>query len=736
MSQKGKIISIIIICVSIVLIAGSSYYWWQSRQIEVLIVTNQINGETEEIKVPQIAMASNFATYKEVPVEIDPQVKNYNVALDFHNVVNFSKFDFNENAKDMLIKNLFVVRPGFNEEFFTIYEANRYDLIPNFITTDSVLHNYHLLFDYLLKKIEKEKLYAALVQLTDAMLLEAENQYEEFQDTDWENATKRNIAFFSVAKNILTPESKINSLVKEEVEKELELIENQAGIRVSNIINIGQSTRAIDAYREDYSQYIPRGHYTKTEELKKYFKAMMWYGRMNFRLKMPDETKSAILMTKALRDKGDAFKDWEIIFEPVNFFVGKTDDLTYYDYDLVYDQIYSKDEILDDENFDQFVAVVKKLDKPAINSMPIFEEEIMSLDSAPSTTLGTSRDRPDREEEIFGWRFMGQRYTIDAETFQHLIDREVKDRFLPKALDIAAVFGSELAENELQDQGEFEYENYEENMSKMQDYVNSLEKDVWQQNLYWAWLYGIKDLLEPVDQGYPSFMTNQAWQYKDLQTFISSWTELKHDTILYAKQVYAEMGGGPTDEDDDRGYVEPRPYVYARIASLLKMTSEGLQVRNLINKEDIELVEDFEDLVLELKNISEKELNGDKLTDKEYDVIRYYGGELEHLWLKVYEDEGVLGRSQLHDFPAALIADVATDPNGEVLEEATGWIDSIYVIFPLDGELRIGKGGVFSHYEFIQPLSGRLTDEEWQEILQFEQEPKRADWHENFLAEF
>jgi len=70
-------------------------------------------------------------------------------------------------------------------------------------------------------------------------------------------------------------------------------------------------------------------------------------------------------------------------------------------------------------------------------------------------------------------------------------------------------------------------------------------------------------------------MQNQAWARKDLNTLLGSWTELKHDTILYAKQVYAEMGGG-MEGVDDRGYVEPNPYLYARLAALVNLTREGL----------------------------------------------------------------------------------------------------------------------------------------------------------------
>ncbi|MBP5792523.1 MAG: DUF3160 domain-containing protein, partial [Spirochaetaceae bacterium] len=45
-------------------------------------------------------------------------------------------------------------------------------------------------------------------------------------------------------------------------------------------------------YTEDYSQYKPRGHYTKNERLKAYFRTMMWFGRINFCLADPDSLKA------------------------------------------------------------------------------------------------------------------------------------------------------------------------------------------------------------------------------------------------------------------------------------------------------------------------------------------------------------------------------------------------------------------------------------------------------------
>lgn len=34
----------------------------------------------------------------------------------------------------------------------------------------------------------------------------------------------------------------------------------------------------------DFSQMKPRGHYAKTEELKRYFRGMMWLGRIDMKI--------------------------------------------------------------------------------------------------------------------------------------------------------------------------------------------------------------------------------------------------------------------------------------------------------------------------------------------------------------------------------------------------------------------------------------------------------------------
>lgn len=724
MSKKKEKFCIWAVCLLLLFVAVAGCDG-ENKKVEQGKEVEQSQGEGEVFS--PVPLDLDFAAYTEVPVDFTPAVKPYEVEPGLRNVTNKDMFRLSPDAERMLAENGFVVVPGQNREFFMLYEMNSYEPVPSFITTDSMLHNYHLFFSHLLRVTEKEKLAPELKELTAAMLSVSERQYAALKGTAWENAAKRNLGFFAVAGRLLDPKMSVPEQVKSEVEEELALIASRSGIQDSPLMNMGQDLAELEALQEDYSQYTARGHYDTDELLQSYFKAMMWYGRMTFRLKSEDETKSAVLITLALAE-GDNGQKWDRIYQPTCFFVGKSDDLSFLQYQELLEEIYHEGAELEEiasggEKWGAFLEAAADLEPPFINSIPIFDEEI----------------QPDRQREILGFRFMGQRFTLDASIFQRLIYREVKEnnrgerRMLPRALDIPAAMGSEEAYAILEAEGETDYEGYPENMNKLRGYIAGLDKEYWAQNLYWGWLYTLESLLGEKGEGYPSFMRGKAWTRKNLTTYLSSWTELKHDTILYAKQVYAEMGGGAAGVDD-RGYVEPNPHLYARLAALVKMTREGLASRDLLEQRDRESLERLEQLALSLKTISEKELSDIPLTDEEYDLIRSYGGQLEHFWLEALRDTGVDHRSAIGDNPAALVADVATNPGGIVLEEATGHIFDIYAVVPVDGSLRIARGGVYSHYEFPWPMEDRLTDRKWHEMLDLEEAPPLAKWTEIFIA--
>jgi len=654
-----------------------------------------------------------------------------NLKLDSTTAINSEIFSLKGATKELLEKNGFVVEPSYHDEFFQIYEANRYESIPNFVTSDSILHNYHLMFDFLLKKIEKESLYANLQTLNKIMLTEATSQYNTLKtDPIWKDAAKKNLAYFTIANALLDPTSKtaIPSEIKSEVDKELALITKHEEIQISPVMNIGAAPNSpLDALKEDYTQYIPRGHYDKEEILRNYFKTMMWYGRISFRFKDEVETKSAILISLML-DKGNNAAAWNAINEPVKFFVGNSDDITY---TQVID-VLKTDKLSDiNSNLPAIYAALDKLDPPMINSMPIFDATI----------------QPDREKEIKGFRFMGQRFTLDAQIFQKLVYRDIKEneqgnkRMLPNGLDIPNAMGSEHAYKILKTTGVETYPDYATNITKLRDYVKTISTDQWTQNLYWGWLYTLKGYIEPRTDAYPEFMKTTAWAYKDLNSYLGSWSELKHDTILYAKQVYAEMGGGgESPENDDRGYVEPAIIVYTRLKALTEDTKKLLTKYKYADTATQDNLNKMVLIITNLESISKKELANETLTQADFDFIKTYGGQLEHFWIEANKDEEgykMLGsRTFLRQNPAAIIADVATDPNGTVLEVGTGDISNIYVLVKVEGKLKIAKGGVYNYYEFPWPMNDRLTDTKWRDMLMGEQAnvPQKPAWIYSFTT--
>ena len=200
----------------------------------------------------------------------------------------------------------------------------------------------------------------------------------------------------------------------------------------------------------------------------------------------------------------------------------------------------------------------------------------------------------------------------------------------------------------------------------------------------------------------------------------------------------------PPEPEPPKGYVEPVPLFYARLAALTAMTREGLQGRGLLNELDASSLDTLEELARSLQTMAEKELRGEPLTEDEYTTIRFYGGQLETLTMAAADSdmEDPYARRYMEEEPqAAVIADVATNPAPppQVLEEGVGRVNPIFVVVPIfddDGStyLQVAEGGVFSYYEFPWPIDDRLTDEKWRGMLDDGTAPPSPEWTSSFLV--
>ena len=742
--------------------------------------------EPPTLELKPIAISSvqsenqSFVKYYSLdPINTTLQVPQYELPLQTTAIYNYDKFstelELCEAAQRLLEKNGFVVISNpFNPHEADItepYDTLKEREIPVFITSDSLLHLYHIQFDETLRQIEEREFYELIWGLSTELLNDSIADYNS-SNGDLKEAARRNVAYFAVGLSLLQPKAdqvcqsqyewectdayfnkedlgrytfEVPDFVKSDVEKELELIKNHAGFSKSPIFN----------YKEDYSQYVPRGHYTRSEKLKNYFKAFMWYGRMSFLLKggCPDclvsaedaklQTMGACLIAAEFAKTPQLLDSWDRIYTVTAFYVGLSDDLGPYEYMDALDSVFNGafvPEELTDENIAELKSNLAEQRTPRIYGgtgdcviPPPFTSE--QADQCLANTKG--------------FRLMGQRFIPDSYMFSQLVgqytgvylgDREPRPftfvisgagrpiRGFPRGLDVMALLGSDRARELLNELDDSNYENYSTQYTKLETEFGSFNVTDWNQNLYWSWLFALKPLLKDYGAGYPTFMQTEAWQEKELTTALASWAELRHDTILYAKQSYTvkELGMPmPPEEKPVVGYVEPVPEFYNRLLALTRMTAAGLADMDVLDSSAKYRLEHLETILERLVKLSEKELANEELTDEDYEFIKNFGDELNAVITDVDEKAK----------KTTIIADVHTDGNTmQVLEEGVGYVDLVVVAYEVpDGRILVGAGPVMSYYEFKQPMADRLTDEKWREMLQSEL-PDRPEWYSSFWA--
>lgn len=667
-------------------------------------------------------VATEFGTYHPYPAEFTPAVSSFTVEPDFSNVENRSAAHGFSAIDSMLLRqNHFTVKRSRFTQMYDIYNNCTWDGMPIFVTTDAVLHVYHLLFDHLLTDIEMQKFVPELELLTAELIEATQSQYESLEDSDTREAARRNLAFLYVSQKLLKGDAiTVPDSVAELVNAELALIDTHDGFYYSPIFG-GFSAL-------DYSQFIPRGHYTKNDTLVAYFKAMMWQGCTIFTME-PElfgdlafrHTLQALLLIQmiyTLETGGQPLLElWEKIYEPTVFFVGKTDDPNIKDYKEIADTVYGTD----------FLT----LEPDSLANRALLETFMSAAQTLPEPKI------PNWIYGSFitykGFRLMGQRFIPDSYMFAHLIYPYVgtsdNQRWMPKGLDIMAILGSDRAYDLLDSLYEqTAYPNYAERINQFQTEFRALSPAEWAQNLYWNWLYCLMPLLYEKGDGYPHFMQTIAWLDKELMTTLASWAELRHDTILYAKQSMSPCGIAP---GPPKSYVEPNPHLYARLASLVRFTRTGLESRDLLLEGYQDKLNVFEDLLIFLRDIAIKELENTPLTVSDYENIYCFGRLMQYLSSDA-DDPFELWQTKTDEM--AIVADVHTDSNTEMcLEEGIGYPLEIYVIVNEGGSIRLTRGAIFSYYEFEQPISERLTDEAWRELLAGDNPPDLPQWVNSFM---
>ena len=667
------------------------------------------------------------------------------------------KLKLTEDELNLLQANHFVVterlsKRCFGEAFHHIYGMD----LPVFVSTDAILQAVHESYDMILMSIEIGTLEPQLIQLLSSLY----------------NTIPQLIAKYGNDANLQTTLADIDLYVTIAYSLETDNLQTPR-IASADDINLlwdaifSESMIAMPLFSEhqrnlDFSQFKPRGHYTDTfwddnqgqeRSLANYFRAMMWLGRIDFLLTTPPSfgeeswkklelRRMAIdaCMLNELLDLANARNLLDRNNEIIDALVGESDNLTPLELATVCDSLEINDptELLDDSTYEEFFNAISH----SVNAEQRILSNFFLMDPFSS--------QPDTLPVSF--KLMGQRFILDSYIFSQLVyDRIIFQdnkiwRPMPDPLDAMFVLGNDDALYLLND--ELATFKYGSQLAALRYLADSYDDEFWGNSTYNLWLNSIRALNPKLASGYqPFFMRTAAWHQEKLNTQLASWTQLRHDNLLYAKQSYT----GGTMCSYPHSFVEPNIDFFSQMENFARQ-NKNIFDQILTNDDTLTRAvkyyfDSFHVTMSKLKEIVRKEISRETFTSEEIDFLK-----------KMLFIEGESGAPPFSGWYAELffnpekgskidylIADVHTQPTdqvgnivGRVLHVGVGKVNlGVFLADSPSNDFRptCFVGPVMSYYEKFTGDFQRLTDEEWAAMVEQNQLPARPDWVNLYLAD-
>ena len=682
--------------------------------------------------LPRFPEASTQPFAPAVPLAWEPTSRGAGVALPI---------SLDEIANQAVLAGLSISqRASLQNNGFAIVHSNEAQFIdvrqrvslrygqPYYLTSDAAFHAFYLTFDKLGAAVEREELFPRMRQVTQAVLDEVISYLPLTQGTDLEADTRLAAAYLGVALRLFDPQAPLPAD-----------LEGAVTAQVNQVLAGGGSAASVllPGFQDDFRAYQPTGRYAADPQLQAYYRGMTWFGRAYFPLGDPNRgmrpSRVPLIITLALRranlSQGLAVQEWALVDEVLGFLVGPSDDSGPRQYAALMERVYGGGVTIvglkDEGNWQVFLALGQELPLPYINTT--FVEKLGAL--------------PNER----GWRFMGQRFTLDAYVLQNLVYDRVgspeNPRLLPSGLDVMAALGAPAAMPILERNQTARFSNYPKQMSRLQNAVQEQSQAQWISSANGIWLYTLLPQVAAKGQAYSPYMQTPQWAYKELNSALGGWVEMKHSAAQFAMKPAAAAGGSQPASGPAPGIVEPLPDVFYRLAYLSSVIAEGLEQRGLRGSESDDpftltaLLDGMRTLATQLQelgDLADKELVGLPLDQEDYALVQAALGPVETL-VQHNRIVAASGGTAPQEMPPMPVITSIAGAGDQTLQAGVGLVDRIYVVVSLEGKTQVAQGGVFSYYEFSQPLAEPLDDGRWQQVILASPEFPLPDWSASYI---
>ena len=612
-----------------------------------------------------------------------------------------------------------LTRPGAGpvDLYYRVFERD----LPVFISADSILHAWHRSYDAILERTEERRLSNTLSRVLDAVHRGLDPSAPTSKDAR---------VYIGVARRLLDDVDGDDD-TRAEIDAVVAALETE---RPTTIDFLGRE-RDIDA-----SQFIVRGHYASSPRLQRYFRAMMWLGRVDLRLfDAAQDRVTAVREEAAARRIADATqvdlakRGYEEIADYYRAHVGRPQALRPQDLRAL---------CTADGAGSCTKANARALQARYRDTGPV---PYAAGDDATPVPASVRRGR--LSMRLFPQRFAYDAWVLSKTTAPELVpDGGPGARTMASPLDVAYALGSDRARehlgNELDDPLR---PNLAPTLEAVRRTIAERPPTELDETAYNHWLEALAALAEPrLDPGLPAVLQTAAWHDRRLESVLASWAELRHDTVLVVEQSMGLIGC-----QYPKGYVEPVPQVYAEIresAAHVHAIHEALG-----GKEDpvLDYLGWLQDQLRELERLAKLELAGKPMSPEDLAFISNtvdrhaegYGGTRSYdgWYAAMYWGPGWAPPGGEMDRYGNLphieggaskpvVTDVHTDlAKGRGLQVATGHPELLIVAIDTpEGSGRsvaLYAGPVYGFFTFERDLAHRMVDQQW--VSQLDDGPPR-----------